>query len=191
MSTVDQIEQSNSENQPFYRPLALRYGGIGALILIALGLALHLAGITDPASGNQSGNWINSLIQLAVMFGVIFMAVKQHRDQDLGGFIKFGRGFGLGFSVTLVVALITAVWTFLFFTVIEPDLIGEIMDMSKEQIMDQQGVSASEAEEMMKPMSFIFNPVSFTLFGFLGTLFFGLIISLVVAGISQKQPTNA
>ncbi len=114
------------------------------------------------------------------MIAFMVMAVKKHRDEDLGGFITFGRAFGVGFLVTLVISAITAVWVYFYFGFIDPDMATAIMENS----LAQQGI---EDDAMIDQMKFWFSPGAMAIYGLIGSLFFGAILSLIVAAVMKKN----
>ena len=84
--------------------LILTYG-IPAGLFIILGI---IAGIEF---GN-SQEWLGYLIMF-IVFSTIYVAIRKHRDQDLGGVIRFTTAllFGLGISAVAGVVYV-AVWEF-------------------------------------------------------------------------------
>lgn len=83
--------------------LILTYGLISGLVVIASTLALIIA----FGDGNI---WTGYLIML-VGLSAILVGVKQHRDQALGGVIRFWPAFGVGLGIAVVASLIyVAVW---------------------------------------------------------------------------------
>lgn len=168
------------------RPIGMRYGGIAALVMIVIGLGFHLGGLSDYENQNNPTNWIASLLNWGVMIGAMVMAMKKHRE-DLGGYMTFGRGFSVGFWASLIMALITAVWTYLFFTVVAPDLMGVITEAARENML-KQGQSEEQVDQAMQYTTMFMNPAIFTVFAAIGTLLTGIIISLITAAIMQRKP---
>lgn len=65
------------------------------------------------ARGNDSMQFLEDLgfLVMFASFSLIFIGIKQHRDQDLGGVIRFGTAFALGLGITVVASIIyVAVW---------------------------------------------------------------------------------
>ena len=85
----------------------LTYGLISGVIII-LGI---MATILLKPSGQQHGSvWLGYLIML-VGLSSILLAVKQHRDQALGGVIKFWPAFLIGLGVAVVATIAyAAIW---------------------------------------------------------------------------------
>jgi len=170
------------------RPVGQYYGLIGGLALVAFGLVTYLFDMVDYSG--QSGNWGINLLNWAIMGGAIFMAIKTHKERDLGGYITFGRSFATGMWTSLFIALLVAVWSFLLFTVVDPSLAETIQSLSIEQ-MEEQGLSEEEMEASMGFVSMFTSPTAITLMGFFGTLLWGLILSLIVGAILKKDPPMA
>ncbi len=188
MDTLD----NNFDNRPKPEdvspwPTGSRYGLFAGLILIVVALGVHLTGMVDYTGQSSSGTWISTLINYGVLTAFIVLAVRQHRDQELGGGITFGRSFYVGFIVILVAGILSAIWGYVFFAFIEPDLIDQMMEMQKEVMMDQQGMSASDADKAMEMGAMFMSPGFFAIVGLLSTLFVGAIISLIVAAVMKNE----
>jgi len=191
MSTFD--HQINDTPKPPYRNTAITYGALTGLVSIVIGLVSYLAGLSDPAKQQGAMGWINQLLSYGVMIGGLVLAVRKHRDQELGGYITFGRAFGVGFLTMLVLGVISAVWAYAFFSFIAPDMLEMIKQASIDRMVEKQGMSVDQAETAMNnPVTKSFmNPVAFTGFAFAGILFIGAIFALIVAAIMRKSPPEA
>ena len=115
--------------------VAQRYGLIGSLVLIAIGMLTYLLGITDPTQQGGAGNWISTLLNWGAMITIIVMAIKAHRTEDLGGYISMGRGFKTGFYTAFILSIIMAIWGAIFFNFVAPDMIEIIREASMEQML--------------------------------------------------------
>ncbi len=84
------------------KKLVLVYGVISGLVIIVINtLSLEL-GIEQE--------WLGFLVMF-IAFSSIFVAVKQYRDETLGGVIRFGTGFLVGLGITVVASLVyVLVW---------------------------------------------------------------------------------
>lgn len=82
--------------------LILVYGVIAGLVIIGTSILSLKLGIASM--------WLGYLVMF-IAFSSIFVAVKQYRDDRLGGIIRFGTGFGLGLGISIVASLIyISVW---------------------------------------------------------------------------------
>ena len=192
MSTLDNPNDYIDPSKVSAWPTASRYGLLAGLVLIVLALIVHLTGMVDYTNQSGGSNWIVNLLNWGITIAAIVLAVKQHRDSELGGFISFGRSFNVGFFVTLVIAVVSMVWGYVFFAFIEPGLIEEILEASREQMIEQQGMSEEQAEQGLKMMSWMFTPFMMSLMGGIFSLIAGIIFSLIVGAIMKKEhPANA
>ncbi len=189
MSTLDSPIQS--QPQVSYRPVGVRFGLIASMILIALGLVAQVAGLSDPSNPYSPGAIVMNILTYGVMIAAIVMAVKQHRDSELGGFISFGRSFGLGMLVILIIGAVTMVWTFVYMSYINPDLVEQIKEVALEQARERQGLSDEQLEASSGIMGMFMQPWFMAVSAFFGTLLIGLIISLIVAAIMKKEAKTA
>ncbi|MCB0568392.1 MAG: DUF4199 domain-containing protein [Phaeodactylibacter sp.] len=191
MSTLDNPNDRINQASVSPWPTGMRFGLITGLVLVVLSLVMTLSGIVNPADRNNPANWISSLLSYAVMVGAIVMAIRQHRDKELGGYITFGRSFSLGFIVILISAVISMVYAYVYFTIIDPDMINTILDVSREQMVEDRGMSEEQAEQALSMTSWMFSPVMMTIFAGVGSLFMGAIFSLIVGAIMKRNPPEA
>lgn len=168
-------------------PIATRYGLIAGLVLVLVGLGMYLGGFVDMANRGSAANWISNILNFGVMIGAAVMAVRKHRDEDLGGFVTFGRAFKTSFLVILIITIISVVWSYLFFTVVAPELIDTIIEASRTQMAEQRGMSEDQIDQSMNMVSWMFSPLFFSLMAGISMLFFGLIISLIIGGFMKRD----
>ncbi len=166
--------------------VAQRYGLIGSLVLIVIGLLSHLLGLTDPSQQGGAGNWLATVLNWGTMIAVIVLAIKAHRDEDLGGYMKMGRGFKTGFYTTAIMAVLITIWTFVFFSFISPETLDLIREVSYEQL-ESQGLTDDQIEESAGMMEMFTSVPVLTAFSFIGTLIMGAIFSVISAAILKRE----
>ena len=127
----------------------LTNGVIFALIGVVYSLVIYFLDL----SFNKVQGWIFMVIQIVVLF----FLVKSYRDNFKYGMITYGEALGAGVIIFLYYAIIMAVFTYLLYAVIDPDLIDKQLAFVEEEMI-KRGVpeSAMEAgmkvqEKMMKP----------------------------------------
>ena len=191
MSTLDNPNDYIDPSKVSAWPTASRYGLLAGLVLVVLGLLVHLSGMVDYTDQGGGSNWVVNILNWGITIAAIVMAVKQHREEDLGGFISFGRSFRVGFLVTLVIMVISVVWGYIFFSFVEPGLIEDILTASREQMIEKQGMSEEQAEQGLKMMSWMFTPAMMSLMGGIFSVIAGVIFSLIVGAIMKREhPAN-
>ncbi len=186
MNSLDQ--PMNVQPEPSFRPIAIRYGFIAVLLMVVVDLITRFSGFVDPTDPSTAMNGFMVFpIYWIILITTFILAIKKHRDEDLGGFITFGRGFSLAFMAGLVIVAVTILWSFLYVQVIDPDSIEISREMAISQAEDQ-GASASDVEGSI---NFFTSPIVIALmagiFRLLGVVIFGLI----AASVAQKKPIGA
>lgn len=176
---LDNIDELNVKNaSPF--PTALRFGLIGGLISIALGLGAYLAGMqgTIPT--------ILNVVSTIATIAVIVYAIRSHRDNDLGGYISYGRCIGLGVLTSIVMGIIGAIWTMILFNVIDPG-ITDMMMQPQIEAMEERGMSDDEIETAMEMVGMFMNPGAMAGMALVGSAVIGLIVSLIAGAFMKRE----
>jgi hypothetical protein len=89
--------------------LVFIYGAIAGLVIIATSI------ISLEFGRGQA--WLAYLVMF-IAFSTIFVAIKQYRDDSLGGVIRFGKAFLLGIGISVFAGVVyVAIWElYLFIT---------------------------------------------------------------------------
>jgi hypothetical protein len=86
----------------------LIYGLISGLVII-LGIMITM-GVFSTGEARHSSEWLGYLIMLVALSSIL-VGVKQHRDQALGGVIRFWPALGLGLGIALAATVAyVAIW---------------------------------------------------------------------------------
>jgi len=156
----------------------LTNGVIFALIGIVYSLVIYFLDL--------SFNKVQGLIFLVIQIVVLFFLVKSYRDNYKYGAITYGEALGAGVIIFLYYALIMAVFTYLLFTVIDPDLIDKQLAFTEEEMI-KKGLPESAIEAGMKVQTKIMKPAIMAPLSIFGSMFQGLIMSLIVAAFVRKE----
>jgi hypothetical protein len=174
--------------QPSYRPLAIRYGGILGAISIAFGLIGYLTD-TDPAMPDTSFavKLVYQVLGLAASIWAISTAIKIHRDRDLGGYISLGRATMIGLAIGLVAGIIAGLFTLLYTSVINPEYLATISEMTQAEL-EEQGMSEEQIEMAGKMTGAMMNPLSMFIMSVIGNVVAGTIIGLIAGLVLRREP---
>jgi len=157
---------------------AVNYGAILGFSLIIFSTIVYLLDLTY-ASGV---NWLSYII----LVGGIILILKNYRDKHLNGIMSYSTGLGMGTVVSVVAALIVAIYLFIQFKYVDPDLIEQAMRMQEEKMLEKG--MPEEQIEMASEMGRRFTtPIMTSFFGFLGNTIMGFIISLIAAAFIKKE----
>ncbi len=178
MSTLE------NTNQASYQNTVLRYGLIAGMVSIIFSLITYM---TDLAFSSVYSSLLLLLVSLVISVTFIFLAIKTHRDQDLGGYITFGRAFLVGLLVAIVSGVIGTIFTFVYTNYIDPNYWTNAM-AGIEELYSNMGMSEDQIEMAMESVRKNAAPGRTILNGMLGALIGGSILSLIVAAILKKNP---
>jgi hypothetical protein len=165
------------------RSTGIRYGVIAAVIGIVYFLVLNTMGV-DMSQGPAS--WFRYIITL----GIIFMAHVYFKNNG-SGFMSYGQGVNISMWIGLLSAVIGSVFSYIYIKFIDAGFIEMIKQNQIEQ-MEGKGMSEEQIDQAMKYASMFMTPemifVFGLVFGFLGTVVCGLIVSIFT---QKKAPETA
>ena len=172
------------------KKIVLRYGLIAGVIVVAMMFATMPFVMNDTLKHSELLGYTTMVIALST----IFIAVRNYRDKQSNGTIKFGKAFLIGLYITLIAGVLYAIGWEVYMAVSGTDMQefarsyidGEIEKLQK------AGASAKEIssfrEDAQANMEMMNNPVLRFLFVMFMELFpVGLIISLISAALLRKK----
>jgi hypothetical protein len=175
----------NDEASVSMFPTALRYGLAGSVLFVIYTLISHLLGLTVPSSMSMMA--LQFMLSLTLTILILYFAVRHHRDQELGGYISFGRAFMVGLIVLSISVVVNNLFSLLYMTVIDPGYVDTVME-STEEMMLNLGVDDEMIEEQMEAARERMKPTSMLLQGILGGVVMSAVISAIMAAIMKRNP---
>ena len=186
MTTLDNIDSNYIDPQDVkMMPTAMRYGLIAGLFSILLGLITNVLDLVDPANPSSPMSWVVFLLNWGILIGAIVMAIKYHRDEELGGYITMGRALAIGVLTVLFLGILAMVWTYIYMSFIDPGMVDELIAAQVTQ-MESQGMSDEQIEQSMVMVKKFMTPIAISIIGLVMNLFAGTIISAISGGIMKK-----
>ena len=131
---------------------------------------------------NQMQGYIFIVIQIALLAYLL----KSYRDNYCFGNITYGQSVGAGVIIFLYAAIISAIFTYLLYTVIDPDLVNKQLAFTEETLM-KKGTPQAAIDAGMAIQRKLMKPGILTLMGVLGGMFWGTLVSLVVSIFIKKE----
>ena len=171
------------------RQTGIRWGLIWGLISSLLMILTHFAGL-DTINGKNT--FLLLIPTLATIGGIIFCissAQKQHRDEELGGYMTLSRGVLVGLWVGLISGAIVLVFAFFFYSFIAKDFFENMTDGMVQQ-MEQLGQDGDKVRTQLEESKWRYSPGMLAIQSFfvktIGGLFWGLIVGLFTKRESNK-----
>ncbi len=172
----------------------LTYGAVSGAIAGGL-MSFVVLNFHDQSFG--AGGMAIGYLTMLVALSLIFLAIKRHRDADLGGVIRFWRAFAIGLGVSFVASVIYALaW--------EATLAATGMDFAQayaQAVIEKQKAAGVGPEalakltaEMARFQSMYANPVYRLPMTFVEIFPVGVLVSLISAALlrnPQRWPARA
>lgn len=117
----------------------------------------------------------------------LFLTQKEFKD-SLKGFMSFGDGFSAGFRFSVFVGLMMAVFIFLYFKVLSPDLFEKSLEASRAQ-MEAKNMTDAQIEKGMS-MAKSWGPLFAAFATAISYPIMGAIVSLIGAAIFKRDRTG-
>jgi hypothetical protein len=175
---------------------ALRYGAVSGAIVVAVIIAGMV--YADGIGGGHATTslWFGYLIMILAL-SMIFLAIREHRNKQLGGVIKFLPAFGLGLLVAAVAGVVyVAAWETFLAVTHYPFMENYTAAMIESK--RAAGVSAAELDafiaEMDRAKADYANPLYRLPMTFIEIFPVGFLIALISAAILRNPkilPTRA
>lgn len=163
------------------KKIALNYGLLLGLASIAFSVVTYVIGV------HLERPWWVSVVSIIITTLFVVYGIKAFK-KDNGGYLSLGEAIKTGLAISLIAGILGVLYSFIFMNYIEPDTTAQILEMTREQMYEQNPNMTEEQAEMALSMTKTFtSPGIMAAFGIIASLFFGFIISLI-AGLVMKQP---
>lgn len=168
---------------------SLKYGGIaGAIMIISWVVTKIILGDGDSKDYSQLETL--GYISMALALSTVFVGIKNHRDQHLGGVITFKQAFMTGLWIVLVASVIYVVGWMIYY----PNFMADFPEQYSAYQLEQysaDGMSDAELavkrEEMNQWVEMYKNPLIMMAFTFLEIFPIGLVVALLSAVILKRK----
>lgn len=152
------------------------------LILGLIGIIYSLVVYFLDLSFNKAQGYIFIVVQI----GILYYLLKSYRDNFLHGNITYGQAVGAGVIICLYYSIIAALFTYILYAFIDPDLVGKQLAYTEEVLLErnlpQEAVDAGMKVQQKLMIPEVIAPLSIA-----GNMFWGVIISLITAIFVRKE----
>jgi hypothetical protein len=174
-----QIQSKMEEKKRTLSSNALYYGLITGAAMILYGLVLFLL--------NQHLNRMLNWFSWAFLLGGMVWGTLEYR-KTAGGFLTYGGAFKSVFMIGLFAAILSAIYTFIFVQFIHPGFINEIIDMSRQSLVEKYpDWSDEQVEQAMVWTTKFMNPIGMAIYSLLGQIFGSLVAGLLLGIFLRKE----
>ena len=118
----------------------------------------------------------------------LVMSLKYYRDNQLDGFMSFGKVFSSGISITFFFSILFAVYQYIMFKV-DPNMINQIMEEAIQELYNS-GQSEENIENFMQISSEFMTPGLLGFSSFLSQMFTGGLFTLLISFFLKRNNPN-
>ena len=156
----------------------LTYGVMLGLILIIYSVLLYVM--------DQSFNKGLGYVSFGFIAAILFYGTKTYRDNSLNGFISYGQSLGFGMIIILFAGILHSIYFMIHINIIDTEYISKLLAFTEEELL-KKSMTDDQIEMTLSMQKKMLKPALMTLFGFLGTAFWGFIIALITSIFVKKQ----
>ncbi|MDW7690315.1 DUF4199 domain-containing protein [Flammeovirgaceae bacterium SG7u.111] len=162
------------------KSIAIKYGLILGVVNIIFTLIILYTGLL--------GNTIIGFLGYGIYFAFLFLGMKEFKG-DNNGVMTFGKGFGLGTLASLIAGLFMCVFFYVYLSFIDDYLLTFMLDFTVTQL-EESGTVDQNAIDMAMSIyeDYLFTPLGYSILALVSGFFVGMIISLITAAITKKNP---
>jgi hypothetical protein len=172
---MEEQPKSSSKN-------SLTYGLITGVVMIVYSLILYLLNL-------HLNKYLGYVSFLFLVAGMVYGTLQYKKT--LGGFIAYGKAFSSGFMIGLYAGIVAAIYGFLFYQFIAPNVIQELLSMSRENIMaSSPQLTDDQLEQAMNMTSKFMTPPIMAVFSLIYFAIASLVISLIAAIFLKKEDNS-
>ena len=158
---------------------------IGTILCANMIVMVNMMYSDTPFKGND----IVGYAAMVVIFSLIFFGVRNYRNQQLHGYISFGKAFRIGALIALVSStMYVVVWLFYYYLFV-PDFIDVYTSYALKQCSPSD--LPAKTAELANFKAMYKNPLFVVMITYSEILPVGLIVALVSSLILKKKAISA
>ena len=160
-----------------------KWGLISALVGVVFQLIQQMTNVMGQSGGVIA---LYTILSFGVSLAIYYLALKEHREQELGGFMSFKRAFFLAFMIGVVSMAIAMVFNYIYMNFINPSAIEQQLEMAR-GMMEKFGMPEEQLDAALeKQRESLASPMSIVT-GLLGGSVIVAILSLIMGAVMKKE----
>lgn len=120
------------------------------------------------------------------LIGALVYGQIHWRNNGRDGFMTYGQAFKYVLLFSTWYAILMTIWTFIFFSVIAPEMVDMILEQSRQQ-MEAQGMPEDQIEVAIEMTRTFTSPLMMSVFSLIGGFITGLILGLITSAFTKKD----
>ncbi len=161
------------------KPIAYKYGLYSALASILVLVIMYV--------GNMDKSWILSVSSIVVAILIYYFGIKEYKLSN-ANVLSIGKAIKVGLAIAVIGGIISAIYSYVHYEFIYPEFIEMQMETAQEQMIEQNpNMTQEQIDQAMNISSMFMSPGFFSIMSIVGSLFFGLIISLIIGLVMRSD----
>jgi len=130
-----------------------------------------------------------TIVSSVVGIGGLVYGIKKYRDEVCGGTISYGSALGYGVMIALFASIIVAVGNYAYWGFVDDGFLQFKLEEQENEFYES-GLPDDQIEMSMNMTAKFLTPGMASIFGIIGQVIFGFILSLIAAAFLKKDPDS-
>lgn len=155
---------------------------------IYIGVALILISVIMYVAGVMFETWAQYISYPILLLGAIYAQITYRKS--LGGEMAYGKAVGVGVLALIFASVLSSIYAFLLYTVIDPELLDQVRIMTEQRLVEQGNIPEEQMDQVLEMSMRFQKPGIMAIMGIFGGALIGLIVSLITAIFTKKNPSD-
>ena len=151
------------------------------IVLILVSVVLYVAGLTFET-------WAQYVTWPILILGAIYAQINYKKS--LGGEMTYGQALGAGVLALIFASVLSSIYAYLLYTVIDPSLVDQIRIVTEQRLVEQGNIPEEQLDQFIEMSMRFQKPGIMAIMGIVGGALIGLVISLITAIFTKKNPSE-
>ena len=167
------------DQTPSIKPIAYKYGVYSAMLSICGLMIMYLT--------NMDKNWTLSIASIVLSVTIFYYGIKEYKSANANS-LNLGEAFKVGLAIALIGGILSAIYSYIHYKLIYPEFITMQKETAYNQIvLSNPTMSPEQISQTMSITELFLTPGFFSLSAILGSLIFGLIVSLILGLVLKND----
>ncbi|HDS06998.1 MAG TPA: DUF4199 domain-containing protein, partial [Bacteroides sp.] len=127
----------------------------------------------------------------AVGIAVLTYCLIAYRNEYMGGYASYGRLLLMALAIGFVAGILSAAFTYLLYTVIDPELIEKTKIFAQERIMNNSRIPESMHDDLFERIEKSTSIPRMVRTAIVGQIILNGIFGLIIAAFVRKEESSA
>lgn len=156
------------------------------------GLMIGLASVVISLIGSllfddlKSQQYLGYFTWIVVILLLIYYVIN-YRKNVMEDNMTYGQGFTYLFFVNIINSIIVSIYGYLNMTIIDPGFMDKVKEQTYTELAKNPDLTEAQIEQAIEMQSKFMSPGIMIVWAIVGSIIFGVIISLIIAAFVKKE----